>query len=369
MQRITRSLIVMVLLAGACGDDTTGDDGSVVATTAGTPTTVAVTLPPSTTTTEVPMPSSPTSLVPSDANPVLARPVPAGVAMLPTVIELDGMMHMWFTLSDDPFSVPTAIFHAVSEDGLSWIVDESPALTGDGTGFDAFQVAEPVVFPTLPGGEGLVMLYNARSAPGPGPGDAIGMATAPGPAGPWTAATDPVLVVGGSDEWDAGFVSPASVVIGPDQATLHLYYSGGTDYLSFSPFATGLAISEDGIAWTKHPEPVLAPQGSGWDGQFSWEAAVFPHDGGFGALYTGDPTTLTGEAIGFAWSADGISWIRYPNNPLLKPRDQEWASLDVVAGSVVVAPDGRILLFYSGNTGTAGPLDFSIGVAEVVFGD
>ena len=105
----------------------------------------------------------------------------------------------------------------------------------------------------------------------------------------------------------------------------------------------------------------------GWDGHFTWEAAIFPHDGGFGAFYTGDPKTLTGEAIGYAWSADGYNWVRATDNPLLRPRQQAWSTLDVVAGSVAETADGRLLLFYSGNLGIHPfRLDFSIGMAEIV---
>jgi predicted GH43/DUF377 family glycosyl hydrolase len=281
--------------------------------------------------------------------------------MLPKVIEVDGELHMWFTQTIDWMSVPSAIYHATSANGLSWEIDPEPALTGDGNGFDAFSVAEGVV---VADGEGWVMYYNARAVPGPGPGPAIGRATAVSLEGPWTAAPDPVLSVGDAGAWDSGFVTPSTAF--RTEAGTRLIYSGGTDYASFAATSLGLATSDGTETFTKLDAPIMSGT-DGWDGHYVWEAAVFPYDGGLAALYTGDPKTLTGEAIGYAWSKDGVEWTRASDNPLLKPRQQAWAALDVVAGSVVETADGRLLLFYSGNRGVqAFLLDFAIGVAELV---
>ncbi len=309
--------------------------------------------------------TSPFRLIPYESNPVIPMPGPEGGAMLPHVMSFDGVLHMWFTQSEDWLSAPAVILHAVSaDDGETWEVDSEPALTGDGNGFDAFAVGEPVVVTT---DGGLVMYYNGRSVPGPGPGPYIGRAVAESPAGPWAADSDPILDVGAPGDWDSGFVTPNAAFV--DDEGTQLIYSGGTDYVALEATHLGLAESADGIAFAKHPEPVMSGE-SGWDGHFNWEAAVFPHNGGLAAFYTGDPKTLTGEAIGYAWSPDGMNWTKAADNPLLEPRQQTWASLDVVAGSVVTTADGRMLLFYSGNRGqTQFRLDFAIGMAELVPAD
>ena len=368
--RITYPTIIVAALAvvaAGCATQTSASDtpADVVATTAPTTTSAPTTTPPpattttaapeTTTTTEAAM-QSPISLEPYDGNPVIPTPTDTGGAMLPSVVVADGIVHMWFTQTADWMTEPTAIYHATSPDGLTWEVDEKPVLTADGDGFDAFSVGEGTVVET---DDGWVMYYNAAAEPTIGPGPAIGRATAPGPDGPWTADPDPVLVTGDQGSWDSGFVTPATVIV-TDEG-IRLYYSGGANYPEFEPTATGLATAPDTTTFTKEPGPVIAGV-KGWDGQFAWEAAVFPFDSGYGALYTGDPKTLTGEAIGYAWSADGTTWDTASDNPLLQPRAQAWASIDVVAGSVVEMPDGTMLLYYSGNvTG----FDFAIGVAEL----
>ncbi len=306
--------------------------------------------------------TSPFRLIPYESNPVVPMPGPDGGAMLPHVMSFDGVLHMWFTQSEDWLKAPAVILHAVStDDGETWEVDPEPALVGDGNGFDAFAVGEPVVVAT---DSGLVMYYNGRGVPGPGPGPHIGRAVSESPSGPWSPDPDPVLTVGAPGDWDSGFVTPNAALV--EESGTKLIYSGGTDYVALEATHLGLAESADGVEFAKHAEPVMSGE-AGWDGHFNWEAAVFPYNGGLGAFYTGDPKTLTGEAIGFAWSPDGMTWTKAEDNPLLEPRQQEWATLDVVAGSVVTTADGRMLLFYSGNRGqTQFRLDFAIGMAELV---
>ncbi|GMQ94801.1 MAG: hypothetical protein BMS9Abin12_2309 [Acidimicrobiia bacterium] len=369
-------VFIILLLAGCAAvatqssetesPDATPTAGAVSTSTSSTSqaptTTTSATAEETTTSTIDPEPAmnSPFRAEPYTQNPVIEKPSEQGGAFLPRVVVSEGTFHMWFTQTTDWMAVPTAIFHATSSDGLEWNIDEQPSLLADGEGFDAFSVAEGTVVET---GDGWVMYYNARAIPGPGPGPGIGRATAPSPNGPWVADPEPVLVSGEPGTWDSGFVTPNSAVVA-DGGVL-LYYSGGTNYIEFAPTATGLAKSEDTSAFVKESVPVIEGA-SIWDGRFAWEAAVFDYDGGYAALYTGDPTSLTGEAIGYAWSPDGVTWESADDNPILQPRAQAWAGLDVVAGAVVETPDGRRLLFYSGSN--AG-LDFSIGVAELLPAD
>ena len=205
--------------------------------------------------------ASPFLLEPHDSNPVIERPSQDGGAMLPHVPAIDDQLHMWFTQSSDWTSIPTAIYHATSADGMDWTIDEAPALTADGNGFDAFSVGEGVV---VADGEQWVMFYNAREIPGPGPGPAIGRATAPSPAGPWTADPDPILRVG-EGAWDSGFVTPNAAI--SDDGSITIIYSGGTDYSGFEATSLGLAHAQNGVSFTKHDQPVMSGV-DGWDGHY-----------------------------------------------------------------------------------------------------
>jgi hypothetical protein len=79
----------------------------------------------------------------------------------------------------------------------------------------------------------------------------------------------------------------------------------------------GLAVSGDGLAFTKSAAPVLAP-----DARVGWETTP-PHapsvarmpDGSWRMFYG------AGRSIGEATSADGESWTRVGDGPVLAPGD------------------------------------------------
>lgn len=369
--KATASVIAIVLLAAACSGSSASEDTTIplklatpptteVQTTTLAPTTTATTSTTTTSTTTVPKRNrapSPFHLEPLAANPIIERSSESGGTMLPEVELIDGRFHMWFTETEDWSSIPEAIYHATSDDGMTWTVDDEPALTGDGSGFDAFAVAEARVVED--GDGGWVMFYNAMEAPRYGaPGTAIGRARADSPFGPWTAEPDPVLTIGASGAWDAGFVLPASAVWFDDQ--ILLFYSGGRD-LRAPGWSTGL-VKIDGEALTQLPDAVIRPVRF-WNGTAAWEPAVFLYDEGPGAFLSGVPSSMEGESIGYVWSPDGVTWTEAEDNPILKP-EESWAALFVLASSVVELPDGRRMLYYSGTA--TGPLDFSIGAAEVI---
>jgi len=384
MPRLVVGALAFTLILGACSATSTetstsegaGAQAQQVAATqtqppATTTTTTTTTAPTTTTTaattttTKPPVlaigGASPYRLVAFEHNPILEKPSDKGGAMLPEVRLVDGTFHMWFTQSADWTAVPEAIYHATSKDGFTWKVDEEPALTGDGDGFDAFAVAEARVIQADDGT--WVMFYNALAEPRPGPGAAIGRAVADTPEGPWRRDPEPFLVTGEPGSWDSGLVTPASVV--RHDGRILLYYSGGIDMTKpGSHMRVGLVVI-DGDAVTRRPEPVFA-ENAGWDAGWAWEPAVFADGDGLGAFFAGLPDKPT-EAIGYASSSDGVSWTEASDNPLLEPGDP-WSQTWVVPSSVVDFPDGRRMLYYSGNNSVQLPL-YSIGVAEIVPAD
>lgn len=113
----------------------------------------------------------------------------------------------------------------------------------------------------------------------------------------------------------------------------------------------GYAESEDGIHWTKHPDPVLQPN-YGWEGPGlygHWEDGQYYEvwRGGVGEPsvlwdevaglykmwyegYTVDTLTIVDDGeedtivrmvhqIGYAESTDGVVWTKHPDNPVLSP--------------------------------------------------
>ncbi len=311
-----------------------------------------------------------TDLVPHEGNPIItygpAGSWDEGLAFLPDVVQYDGTWYLFYTGSPNIQTDPLAIGLATSADGFAFTKsDSNPVLEADGTGYDALSLGQPVVI--VEGGT-WVLYYNARSAPGPGPGPAIGRATAPDPTGPWTQSEQSVLETGGSGEWDSGFVTPNAVC--PTEGGYTMYYSGGVGY-PMLPSMVGMATSPDGVTWVKYDDPAtsehpyaesdpVVPLGDSgeWDSGYAWMAAVLETAAGWEMYYTGDPDTWTGEWIGYATSTDGVTWTKWPGNPILGP-SEPWATLDVVAGSAVRV-GSRYVLYYSGNTTM---FDGQIGVA------
>jgi hypothetical protein len=80
--------------------------------------------------------------------------------------------------------------------------------------------------------------------------------------------------------------------------------TGGTDPIVWRATAPG----PEG-PWTAHPEPVLEPDGDGWDGAITDHPSVVPTDDGYLMGYGGASITAPNRnRIGLATSTDGLSW-------------------------------------------------------------
>jgi len=142
----------------------------------------------------------------------------------------------------------------------------------------------------------------------------IGRATAPDPAGPWTAEGS-VLEPGKAGSWDDLRVDTPSVI--RTKAEYVMFYSGVN---SKGEQMIGRATSPDGIKWTKHNDPVLMPGMAGtWDAPRVQQPRVVLTPDGWVMVYrsvkVGTPSTI---ALGYATSADGIQWQRFGMNPIVE---------------------------------------------------
>lgn len=71
-------------------------------------------------------------------------------------------------------------------------------------------------------------------------------------------------------------------------------------------------------AWVKHPaNPVFKPSTSGWDNGFVTAAKVV-YENGYHMWYTGNGSGDSRTNIGYATSADGITWTRWGTDPVLR---------------------------------------------------
>ena len=232
----------------------------------------------------------------------------------------DGQFHM-FHNGFTGWPAKVGIFYSTSPDSQSWTAaQETPVLTETDIPYATFTILASSV---LVEDDGTWVLYfytwdsSSSSA-----SSRIGRATAPLPTGPWTADAEPILLPGKGSAWDAKTITAPSVIKTDD--SYFLYYSGGD---KFGKTSIGMAISQNGITWTKHnnPEstasefaesdPIFVAPDIGWDRFAIHQPRIVQSHDGFVMLYRKKDQT---GPQGIAVSQDGISWIRLGEAPFLK---------------------------------------------------
>jgi len=263
------------------------------------------------------------------------------------------------------------------EKGFIHIMGPSPAiLPGQEGTWDDWILESSDIFKD---GHTYYWYYHARGAGKnrPRKGYQVGVATAPGPLGPWTRYEgNPILGCGPDGSWDSEWVACGCVMketVGkrrPAKDTYYLWYSGGGPegthiglatsssplgpwrkyernpvlktfgylgsvvkvggkFFLFSEHPVGSSSPDQGpmsIAIADHPagpwvkyerNPILTPGDWGaWDDGGYSEASVRYSDGIFHWFYSGTKATKL-ESIGYAYSLDGFRWTKYPGNPIL----------------------------------------------------
>ena len=188
------------------------------------------------------------------------------------------------------------VSHLVSDDGAEWsLAAEGPVLTSEDVPFARPGVDVSTGF-IAPDGRWVLVFETVNGA---SPWE-IGLATAPGPDGPWSIGSEPVLA-GSAGDYDAGGLAWPSVV--PTADGFAMYYS--TFETDRRAGVIARATSVDGLAWTKDPEPVLSPETT-WEGRGLDRPRVAPIPDGFVMVYTGARL----DHRGTAFSTDGVTWVR-----------------------------------------------------------
>ncbi|MCF8360134.1 MAG: T9SS type A sorting domain-containing protein [Prolixibacteraceae bacterium] len=162
-----------------------------------------------------------------------------------------------------------------------------------------------------------------------------------------------------SPRWDFLLASDANVVFYQD--TFRLWYTSSSNPEGSQPYpGIGYAWSVDGINWTKFQEntPVFKVKPGAWD-SLSVETVSVLIDSAADASerykmwYLGEDDVTSVDdnkyfSIGYAWSADGISWTRYPN-PVLEADTSDW-SIDYgsIEGPSVIKDGDTLRMYYAG---------------------
>jgi hypothetical protein len=165
----------------------------------------------------------------------------------------------------------------------------------------------------------------------------------------WSRAPEPVLSP--IQSWEKSAVMCPDVMWDPVTRGYRMWYSGGDQY---EPDSIGYALSQDGVHW-KRPfdAPILRP-----DLRHRWERSrvtachVVRRGGWHVMFYIGFEDENTAQ-IGVARSRDGIrGWQRHPANPIIRlGAAGSWDSDAVYKPSALPTASGW-LLWFNGRSGT-----------------
>ena len=155
---------------------------------------------------------------------------------------------------------------------------------------------------------------------------------------------NPVITVGNSSEWDSERAKNLRLIYEKDTSEFKGLYYGGQD----KKFAIGLTTSPDGINWIKYRNnPVLKPLPDSWEDKHISPFYLMKQDNLYVLFYEGKGK-FNSWMIGIAYSRDLINWYRDPRNPIIVPGFQgDFDAAFVSDPSIIVGSD--VLKLYYGS--------------------
>ncbi len=156
------------------------------------------------------------------------------------------------------------------------------------------------------------------------------------------------IITAEPDTWEDPKVIPGSVIF--YEGNYQMWYTGGDRISLGGNFLIGHAVSADGISWTKDENnPILTESEGEWDSLGVWEPSVLLIDTVFHMWYT---DAGAHSSIGHATSLDGINWEKDTNNPVLTIGNMgEWDDYGIFAPSVVYN-GSEFRMFYTAESET-----------------
>ena len=290
----------------------------------------------------IPLSDSIQTWIDNSSNPVLARSdsdLPVRWIYNPIVLSEDDTFYVWFTGIQVDSSARTINF-AQSMDGEQWILGSNQPILKPGSPVD-WDYNHIATGPIIKENGVYRLYYNSLSDFIPD--WKVGLATSTDKI-QWIKHGNPVLVPEGSE----GRVNAVAVIkIG---SSFYMYYN----HLQ----GTGLAISTDGINWSKNVSSILRTTYA-WEGSQAIASCVFYENGLYRMIYYNSEASKFGEAV----SLEGIYWFKISEDPFFT-KDQTsnlWA-IDQIAYCSAISVNGRLRLFYSGYNGALA--DWRIGFAD-----
>lgn len=183
-------------------------------------------------------------------------------------------------------------------------------------------------------------------------GNAILLALADDPAGPWRMYEgNPVFRLEQAVECRAHVSSPEVIWV-PEESRFRLYYHGPAA-VGYPPGQHGsVAFSADGLSFEPHSANPILPNGpaGAWTEKMAAYQRVFRHDGRWYGLYMGHRGELHQPGVPhsvqlWAESDDGLSWTTDLDHPVLGDTPEEGDHARVRHVGLIPTEDGA-LVFY-----------------------
>jgi predicted GH43/DUF377 family glycosyl hydrolase len=184
----------------------------------------------------------------------------------------------------------------------------------------------------------------------------------------WTRTSDqPVLSP--EEPWEKVAVMCPQVLWDETEQLYKMWYSGGEQY---EPNAIGYATSKDGRTWLKHSSnPIFAPNAdTSWEKHKVTACQVIRQGDWYLMFYIGFRDEDHAQ-IGIARSKNGIdNWKRHSANPVISPGDNEAWDADATYKPFALLDSGRWMLWYNGRRGHVEQIGLAIHEGEDLgFGD
>lgn len=226
-----------------------------------------------------------------------------------------GDYRMWYEGIEDVVGTDeqNTVCYATSPDGTAWTKYASNPIATGGVAWEKNEMCPGTVIRLS--SSDYRMWYHGGNNSGP---RQIGYATSADGLSWSKFGSNPVVTPGAGGAWDeTAVVEPK--VFRVSSSDYRMWYRGWNSSLVFR---VGYATSADGISWTKYgSNPVFAPGAAGqWDdGDMQAFSPYMSSPSEFHAWYISDDGDAANLSMGYAYSANGTSWTRGANNPVLSP--------------------------------------------------
>jgi predicted GH43/DUF377 family glycosyl hydrolase len=248
------------------------------------------------------------------------------------VIFDEGIYKMWYTSMSN--SGVTYVFYATSPNGIIWTPYENNPVMYPGSygNWDAGRVSAG---PVIKVGNTYRMYFNAFR-------DQyenwhVGLATSTDGIN-WEKYSTPIL---SGEGWHNRIAATDIKLI---DSTYHIYFSG---WIQPYYYSIGMATSSDGITWEKYGSQPILEKSETWEGDGVASASIIKENDLYKMVYQG--TVPENTYFGFAYSTDGVNWVKDQTNPFFGTEDVSTDAIKIVFPNFVKT-ENEYRIYYNGYT-------------------